>query len=122
MLVLQFSSVCAPVGVADRNKIPDSRMTASSVRGPQYLPYYGRLDESIGGGGWCSKNRDTSKDYLQVDLGSVQSVCATKSQGKAGRFTRDIVSTYKLYFSLDGVTWNVYKEDNAEKVSCIIEM
>lgn len=113
---ITVTKVCAPVGVADRNKIPDSRMTASSVRGPQYLPYYGRLDKSIGGGGWCSKNRDTSTDYLQVDLGSVQSVCATKSQGKAGRFTRDIVSTYKLYFSLDGVTWNVYKEDNVEKV------
>jgi len=40
--------VCQPVGVADVNKIPDARMTASTSASSNYYPYYGRLNGGRG--------------------------------------------------------------------------
>ena len=52
-------------------------------------------------------------DYLQVDMGAVRSVCAVATQGlRAGA---NWATSYKVHLSTDGVTWNVYKENNVEK-------
>lgn len=52
---------CEPVGVADRNIIPDARMTASTTSSDKERPYYGpgRLNEGRGHGVWCP---DTKSD------------------------------------------------------------
>ena len=79
-----------------------------------YYPYLGRLNGVRGRGGWCSKTTSDRTDYLQIDMGAVHSVCAVATQGpeKDNVWTR----SYKLHLSLDGVNWNTYKENNAEKV------
>ena len=106
--------MCSSVGVADRNIIPDSRMTASTSNIDSYYPYYGRLHENRGNGGWCTKTTSDRTDYLQVDMGAVCSVCAVATQGLRGPTAW--TTSYKLHLSTDGVTWNTYKETNIEKV------
>ena len=107
-------SVCGPVGVADRNTIPDSRMTASTYLGSGYSPYHGRLNENRGYGGWCPRTTSDRTDYLQIDMGTVRVVCAVATQGYRGG--SNWVTSYKVHLSPDGITWNVYKENNVEKV------
>ena len=113
-IIISFSEVCGPVGVADRNKIPDAKMTASTLYNSYYQPYYGRLHEKRPGRRWCPKTESDLTDYLQVDLGALRSVCAVVTEGveSHGEWT----TSYKLQFSLDGATWNAYKENFTEKV------
>ena len=47
--------MCKAVGLVDRNRIPDARMTASSFYDSRYRPSYGRLNESSGHGGGALK-------------------------------------------------------------------
>ena len=111
-------SVCGAVGVEDRNKIPDARMTASTYFSSYYHSYYGRLNENRGNGVWCPKKKTDRTDYLQVDMVAVHSVCAVATQGRGTNYFW--VTSYKVHLSTDGVTWNSYKENNVEKVTKII--
>ena len=106
--------MCSSVGVADRNIIPDSRMTESTFYNSNHYPYFGRLHQNRGRGGWCAKTKSDRTDYLQVDMGTVRSVCAVATQGLRTAFAW--TTSYKLHLSTDGVTWNIYKETNIEKV------
>ena len=108
-----FISACLPAGVADRNTIPDAWMTASTTYGSYYQPYYGRVNGKRGKMQWCPKTTSDRTDYLQVDMGAVHFVCAVATQWARD----DRTTSYKLHFSLNGVTWNTYKENNALKVS-----
>ncbi len=107
--------VCGPVGVEDRNTIPDARMTASTIHSSNYYPYYGRLNEVRGYGSWATKTSSDRTDYLQVDMGAVHSVCAAATQG--GNVCTGWLTGYEVYLSFDGVTWNAYEENNVKKVS-----
>ena len=100
--------------MVDRNRIPDARMTASSFHHSTYRPSYGRLNESSGAGGWCSKTKSDRTDYLQVDMGEVRFLCGVATQGLQG--SSAWTTSYKLQLSTDGITWNTYKETNIEKV------
>ena len=108
-------SVYGAVGVEDRNKTADGRMTASTYFSNYYHPYYARLNENRGKGAWCPKTATDRTDYLQVDMGAVHSVCAVATQGHRTSFFW--VTSYKVHLSTDGVTWNSYKESNVEKVT-----
>ena len=99
--------------MADRNIIPDARMTASTVYSAYYQPYYGRLNENRGSQRWCPRTRTDRTDYLQVDMASVRSVCAVATLRGSGEYT----TSYTLRFSVDGVTWTNYRENNAIKVT-----
>jgi len=105
---------CEAVGVEDRNKIPDARMTASTLYDNRYRPYYGRLNEQRERAAWCTETKTDRTDYLQVDMGTVHSVCEVATQGpqKDDAWT----TSYKVHLSTDGVNWNAYKENNEEKV------
>ena len=85
MIIIIFSDyvspACVPLGVADRNTIPEARMTASTFHDSHYHPSYGRLNGKRGNGGWCTKTPSDRTDYLQVDMGAVSSVCAVATQG-----------------------------------------
>ncbi|PFX14772.1 Lactadherin [Stylophora pistillata] len=105
---------CVAVGVADKNTIPDARMTASSFHSSYYHPYYGRLNETRGHGGWCPETKSNRTDYLQVDMAEVRFLCAVATQGY--RSSSVWTTSYKLQLSTDGVTWNTYEETNIEKV------
>ena len=111
-------SECGAVGVEDRNKIPDARMTASTIYNSAYYPYYGRLNGNRGNGVWCPKTKRDRTDYLQVNMSAVHSVCAVATQGHRADSQR--TTSYKLHLSTDGVTWSSYKENNVEKVTKLI--
>ena len=106
--------MCKAVGLVDRNRIPDARMTASSFYDSRFRPSYGRLNESSGHGGWCPKTRSDRTDYLQVDMGEVRFLCGVATQGllMGSAWT----TSYKLQLSTNGTTWNTYRETNIEKV------
>ena len=89
-------------------------MTASTVHDTRFYPYYGRLLENRGYGGWCPKTETDRTDYLQVDMGTMLSVCAVASQGKKTYF--QWTTSYTLYLSTDGVVWNADKETSTAKV------
>ena len=90
-------------------------MAASTYFDSRFHPYFGRLNETRGDGAWCTNTTIDRTDYLQVDMGAAHSVCAVATQGeKVGSFW---TTSYKVHLSLDGVTWNSYKENNAEKVT-----
>ena len=112
--------VCGAVGVADRNTIPDARMTASTFPNILYYPYFGRLNGRRGNGAWSSQTASDRTDYLQVDMGAVHSVCGVATQGR--RTGTEWTTSYKVHLSTDGVTWNSYKENNVEKVNRIANM
>jgi len=100
---------CTPVGVGDTSKIPDDKITSSSVY-HQYYPHSGRLN---GSSGWCPSSKSNLNDFIQVDMATVRVICAVATQGKPnGSYT----TSYKLSYSVDGVNWNVYKEENIDKV------
>ncbi|PFX12938.1 Fibrillin-1 [Stylophora pistillata] len=105
---------CGPVGVADNNITPDARMTASSIFTYHHASYLDRVNETRRFGKWCPKTKLDKTDYLQVDMGSVLSVCAVASQ--AEEETLIWTSSYKLCLSTDGLTWNSYEEANKTKV------
>ena len=99
--------------MADRNMIPDARMTASTTNSDKEYPYYGRLNEGRGYGVWCPDTRSDRTDFLQVDMGTEHLVCAVATQGH-GWGAR--VTSYKVRLSADGITWITYKEINIKKV------
>ena len=101
------------MGVADKMVLPDSKMTASSTYSGSYLSYYGRFNENRGAARWCPKTTSNRNDYLQVDLGSLSLVCAIATQGT---MSHEYTTSYKVWFSVEGVTWKTYKVNNYEKV------
>ena len=100
--------------MADKNAISDARMTASTVFDTRFYPYYGRLHENRGYGGWCPKTVTDRTDYLQVDMGEVRFLCGVATQGlqESSAWT----TSYKLQLSTNGTAWNIYRETNIEKV------
>lgn len=101
---------CTAIGVEDQYKVSDSQMTASSVY-LQYYAYRGRLN---GATGWCQSSQQiTNYDYLQIDMRRLRYVCAVSTQGKKNG---SWVTSYKLKFSIDGVTFYTYQENNMDKV------
>ena len=114
LINLNFYPECGPVGVADKNAISDARMTASTLHDTRFYPYYGRLRENRGYGGWCPKTETDRTDYLQVDMGTMLSVCAVATQGE--KINNEWTTSYKLQLSTDGVTWNAYEEASTAKV------
>ena len=89
-------------------------MTASTVYDTRFYPYYGRLHENRGYGGWCPRTVSDRTDYLQVDMDVMLSVCAVATQGE--RINNEWTTSYKLQLSTDGVTWSVYEETSTAKV------
>ena len=106
---LDTTAVCTAVGVNDPNRIPDAQMSSRSHY-LEYHPYNGRLN---GETGWCQGTSTISDDYLQVDMGTIRTVCAVATQGKEGP---SYVTSYRLSLSTNGVNWSTYQDENAEEV------
>jgi len=94
-----------PIGVADEDKIPDAQITASSYHSARFQPAYGRLNGSRGDG-WCAKSARANNEWLQVDLGKLYTVCAVTTQGDING--NEWVNFFKVFFSVNGQSWDVY--------------
>ena len=76
-----------------------------------------KKDQNLpGGGGWSALKTDLHQ-WLQVDLGSYNTVTRVATQGRTG--SNEWVTKYKLQYSDDGMNFQFYKErgDKSAKVS-----
>ena len=104
------------IGVTSSDAIPDGSFSASSKVNNARGPSAGRLNGN--NRGWAPKTNTNHTDYLQIDLQYDYVICAVATQGS---FNNDQwITKYKIKLSLDGVTFNTYKENNTEKVSLIL--
>ena len=98
-------------------QLPDSRFAAASkwMNDDNYAPHQARLHN--GGGwirGWCTMGHAPVSEYLQIDFGLVQLFTGIALQGQANSHTHYIVK-FILGYSIDGVRWETYKEDQIDK-------
>ena len=98
-----------PVGVSDPRIIPDNWMTASSQDKNRCRPANGRLN-GIRGDGWCTVVKDSTTDWLQVDMGTRIQVCAVATQGDVDGY--EWTTVFKLSYSSDEKNWTTYKDVN----------
>ena len=102
-----------PIGVEDRSKFPDYRMTASSFLRDRFAPYIGRLNMQYC---WEPKTKtNTPNDYLQLDLGGAQFICAVATQGCS--IPEEWTTKYQISLSADNDAWSTYNESGKIKVS-----
>lgn len=88
----------------ENGKISNQSITASSHY-TQYPPWSARL-RAGSEKGWYALPSDYPSPWIQVDLGKPTWLKGIATQGK--RFTI-YVKTYKLAYSLDKVTWLIYR-------------
>lgn len=98
--------------------ISDAQISASSQWDGNHAAVQGRLHFKAGGGkqgGWSARFNNQNQ-WLQVDLGSENSVKAIGTQGRNA--ADQWVKSYKLQYSSDGVSFLSYKEpgSSADKV------
>ena len=60
--------------------ISDDQMTASSNYSSYWLPHYGHLSDTRGGG-WAARLSSSVSDWLQIDFERTVQVCAVETQG-----------------------------------------
>ena len=95
--------------------IPDGSFSASSSFSNARQPWVGRLN--LNSWGWLAETNTNPADYLQIDLLYDYVICAVATQGAVG--ADHWVTKYKIQLSLNDTTFNIYRENNAEKVSLI---
>ena len=110
-----------PIGVVDRSKFPDHRMTATSFydfiepNDYRYASYNGRLNVDFCWGPETSNN--IPNDYLQLDLGGAHFVCAVATQGNTATGLSEWTTAYEIALSANNDLWSTYKESGKIKVS-----
>ncbi|KAI8490368.1 hypothetical protein Bbelb_316360 [Branchiostoma belcheri] len=106
-------NVCTdPLGM-ESGAIPDDSITASSTWGVGCESYRGRLNGVAGVGAWCVKT-NTIGEWLQVDLGEMETVTGTIIQGRY-HHADQWVTSYKLQHSVDGLSWITYASSNGSE-------
>ena len=96
----------------ENHKIRDSMLSASSYRDGRHAPSSARLGSQ---GAWLAAV-DNTQQFLQVDFLQPTIVSGVTTQGRPD--APSYVTSYKLFYSNDGVNWNAYREDkNADKAS-----
>ncbi|XP_068670713.1 lactadherin-like isoform X2 [Montipora foliosa] len=101
------------VGVADPSIISDDQMTASSYYSSRWLPHYGRLNDTRGGG-WAARLSSGVSDWLQIDFERTVQVCAVETQGDVDG--NEWVIDFYLSFSSDGACWSTSTYENGTQV------
>ncbi|CAH1272632.1 TNR [Branchiostoma lanceolatum] len=102
-----------PLGMEDRS-IPDSSITASSVRSVTHKTYHGRLNSLEGQSAWVARVNERGQ-WLQIDLDGTAVVHGVVTQGRA---TYDQwVTSYKLEHSWNGRSWTTITDtDGSDKI------
>ena len=103
------------IGVTSSDAIPDDSFSASSSYNNNRRPSVGRLN--LNSWGWLPETNTNHADYLQIDLLYDYVICAVATQGAVGG--DQWITKYKIQLSLNGTTFNIYRENNTEKVSLI---
>ena len=94
--------------------IIDSQITASSVHSPPHAPVRARLNSQVQGGSWSALILDVNQ-WLQVDF--LQNVTLSKVATQGRHSYPQWVLSYLLSYSMDGSTFETYKQCGGDKVS-----
>ncbi|XP_048583976.1 uncharacterized protein LOC5501433 isoform X1 [Nematostella vectensis] len=102
------SPACAdvPVGLDSESLVMDHRFTSSSSLREAYRPWKARMSS---GTAWAPNGNSNDNDYLQVDLGSVFTVCYVETRGNKDSSTSEWTGSYRLDVSLDNRVWKFVK-------------
>ncbi|XP_068752653.1 lactadherin-like [Montipora capricornis] len=88
-------------------------MTASSYYSSYWLPHYGNLSDTRGGG-WAARLSSSVSDWLQIDFERTVQVCAVETQGDVDGIAW--VINFYLSFSSDGASWSNFACENGTQV------
>ena len=104
----------APLGM-ENFKITPGQISASSQYSGNHIPNYGRLHFKGNAGAWSVLVRDLNQ-WIQIDFGIETTVTYVATQGRHN--FDQWVTQYKLQYSNDGNTFQVYKQqgENTDKV------
>ena len=101
-------------------RIPDSRISASTMYNKKNAPYLARLHSQGRGnknGGWLSLRFDNKK-WIQVDLGKTMMVSHIQTQGYRDR--NHWAKKFTVSYSYNGKSYEDYKDlDGQPKVKCL---
>ncbi|XP_019639923.1 PREDICTED: uncharacterized protein LOC109481774 [Branchiostoma belcheri] len=102
----QRPCTAVPLGM-ESGVIPDGHITASSTHS-NCPTRNARLHSQQSGSAraWCADNPLNTNQWLQVDVGAVTTVAGVITQGRSNY--SQWVTSYKLRFSRDGITWSTY--------------
>lgn len=107
-----------PLGLQNR-RLPDSRITASSVWNHFHAARLGRLGQVKHGrfvGAWSAKHNNHLQ-WFKCDFGRPMKITKVATQGRQD--TNQWVTSFYLSSSQDNVHWEVYKFRSAYKVMMI---
>lgn len=108
------ASCISPLGL-ESGEITDAALTHSLPDSHLSKPQFIRLNEDVNDYpfGWLSRSGEVPPDYLQIDFGSLRRVTRMSTMG--GTLSFYFVKSYKLEYSLDGMTWVTYREKGQVK-------
>ena len=96
--------------------ISDAQISASSEYDSKHAAIQGRLNFQASdgkSGAWTAKNTDQNQ-WLQADLGNSKNITQLATQGRNGN--NQWVTSYKVEYSNNGVSFYCYQEHGADKV------
>ena len=117
MFLLCVASRCNNALGMRNGRIPNDKITASSIRDVYQAAWLGRLARQKTGkyiGGWCAKYRNYNQ-WFKVDFGKLMRIRKIATQGRQD--ARQWVTSYYVSFSADNVHWAVYRFKSADKVT-----
>ncbi|MBW02386.1 putative carboxypeptidase X1, partial [Eschrichtius robustus] len=101
---------CPPLGL-ESLRVSDNQLDASSSQSFGLGPHRGRLniqsgleDGDLFDGAWCAEQQD-AKPWLQVDARHPTRFSGIITQGRNSIWRYDWVTSYKVQFSNDSLTW-----------------
>ena len=98
----------------ESGKIVDSQITASSIYSSSYEAHFGRLNVQAGQTCWAAGGLDLNQ-WLQVDFLLNVTLCKVATQGRHNY--PQWVESFSLSYSMDGSTFENYKQCGEDKVS-----
>ena len=104
------------LGMED-GRIQDSAMSASSTSGSSYAAKFGRLNmvaSSSSDGCWAAGSAN-SKQWLQIDLGTLTTITKVATQGRPN--SAQWVTSYSISYSINNSYWAHYTVDGEKTVS-----
>ena len=123
VIYTHYTSACSnasSLGAAFNGTLPDSSFSATSVFDVvQNSAHFGRLNgPPIRLEGWAPKTKtNTPNEYLQIDLRTLYWICGVATQGDIGHGDSEWTTKYKISFSLDSITWNIFRWNGSDKVN-----
>ncbi|XP_001641718.3 pro-epidermal growth factor isoform X2 [Nematostella vectensis] len=110
LTLLTHAAYEPPLAIRDIRATPDAQLSASSSFDSLHTATEGRLNNNMSA--WCART-NTSNQFLQIDLGSTYRISRVATQGSPHGNLTGHVTSYKISYSIDSVTWQTYNTHNS---------